>query len=215
MVVICLEVSVYRYYIFWNFPPSLNRSCVLQGMQCQVRSNTLSWLGYNTSFCFFDQDVLMELLEQCADGLWKAERYELIADIYKLIIPIYEKRRDFEVPGWFVFSCVRGQWRAPHRRHCDTHRVQAGHLMSRWSLTLHVTRTSPPSGPHLSPDPASPPTAREFRPSTLERLPRPEFYSHQEPFSSQLFPAPPARGRRVRWLSPSGEGCPLSYSGRE
>nr|XP_035976622.1 dedicator of cytokinesis protein 9 isoform X8 [Halichoerus grypus] len=41
-------------------------------------------------------DVLMELLEQCADGLWKAERYELIADIYKLIIPIYEKRRDFE-----------------------------------------------------------------------------------------------------------------------
>lgn len=41
--------------------------------------------------------MLTELLEQCADGLWKAERYELIADIYKLIIPIYEKRRDFEV----------------------------------------------------------------------------------------------------------------------
>lgn len=39
----------------------------------------------------------MELLEACADGLWKAERYELIADIYKLIIPIYEQRRDFEV----------------------------------------------------------------------------------------------------------------------
>lgn len=59
---------------------------------------------------FFGQDVLMELLEQCADGLWKAERYELIADIYKLIIPIYEKRRDFEVSEWFVFSCLRGQW---------------------------------------------------------------------------------------------------------
>ncbi|XP_075774882.1 dedicator of cytokinesis protein 9 isoform X6 [Pelodiscus sinensis] len=44
----------------------------------------------------FNEDVLMELLEQCADGLWKAERYELIADIYKHIIPIYEKRRDFE-----------------------------------------------------------------------------------------------------------------------
>lgn len=39
----------------------------------------------------------MELLEECADGLWKAERYELISDIYKLIIPTYEKRRDFEV----------------------------------------------------------------------------------------------------------------------
>ncbi|XP_077077560.1 dedicator of cytokinesis protein 9 isoform X9 [Siphateles boraxobius] len=44
----------------------------------------------------FNEDVLMELLEACADGLWKAERYELISDIYKLIIPIYEKRRDFE-----------------------------------------------------------------------------------------------------------------------
>lgn len=39
----------------------------------------------------------MELLEACADGLWKAERYELIADVYRLIIPIYEQRRDFEV----------------------------------------------------------------------------------------------------------------------
>lgn len=48
------------------------------------------------------QDVLMELLEECADGLWKAERYELISDIYKLIIPIYEKRRDFEVNVHFI-----------------------------------------------------------------------------------------------------------------
>lgn len=44
----------------------------------------------------------MELLEECADGLWKAERYELISDIYKLIIPIYEKRRDFEVQDFFT-----------------------------------------------------------------------------------------------------------------
>ncbi|XP_043927228.1 dedicator of cytokinesis protein 9 isoform X3 [Protopterus annectens] len=44
----------------------------------------------------FNEDVLMELLEQCADGLWKAERYETIADIYKLIIPIYEQHRDFQ-----------------------------------------------------------------------------------------------------------------------
>lgn len=43
----------------------------------------------------------MELLEECADGLWKAERYELISDVYKLIIPVYEKRRDFEVHDLF------------------------------------------------------------------------------------------------------------------
>uniref|UniRef100_A0AAR2M140 Dedicator of cytokinesis 9 n=1 Tax=Pygocentrus nattereri TaxID=42514 RepID=A0AAR2M140_PYGNA len=54
--------------------------------------NTFSLIQTRINAC----DVLMELLEECADGLWKAERYELISDIYKLIIPIYEKRRDFE-----------------------------------------------------------------------------------------------------------------------
>lgn len=55
----------------------------------------------------------MELLEECADGLWKAERYELISDIYKLIIPTYEKRRDFEVrscsgpPQWNEITPIR------------------------------------------------------------------------------------------------------------
>lgn len=58
------------------------------------------------SVVLIPQDVLMELLEECADGLWKAERYELISDIYKLIIPIYEKRRDFEVQTLFVGCCI-------------------------------------------------------------------------------------------------------------
>ncbi|XP_065266893.1 dedicator of cytokinesis protein 11 [Emys orbicularis] len=44
----------------------------------------------------YSEEVLVELLEQCADGLWKAERYETISEVSKLIIPIYEKRREFE-----------------------------------------------------------------------------------------------------------------------
>ena len=43
------------------------------------------------------QEVLLELLEHCVDGLWKAEHYEGISEISKLIIPIYENRREFEV----------------------------------------------------------------------------------------------------------------------
>ena len=43
------------------------------------------------------QEVLLELLEQCVDGLWKAERYEVISEISKLIIPIYEKCQESEV----------------------------------------------------------------------------------------------------------------------
>uniref|UniRef100_A0A8C0VEU2 Dedicator of cytokinesis 11 n=1 Tax=Cyanistes caeruleus TaxID=156563 RepID=A0A8C0VEU2_CYACU len=44
----------------------------------------------------YSEEVLVELLEQCIDGLWKAERYEIISEVSKLIIPIYEKRREFE-----------------------------------------------------------------------------------------------------------------------
>ncbi|KAG5194111.1 hypothetical protein MJG53_020123 [Ovis ammon polii x Ovis aries] len=42
------------------------------------------------------KEVLLELLEHCVDGLWKAERYEGISEISKLIIPIYENHREFE-----------------------------------------------------------------------------------------------------------------------
>ncbi|XP_073214625.1 dedicator of cytokinesis protein 11 isoform X2 [Lepidochelys kempii] len=44
----------------------------------------------------YSEEVLVELLEQCIDGLWKAERYETISEVSRLIIPIYEKRREFE-----------------------------------------------------------------------------------------------------------------------
>uniref|UniRef100_A0A8D0G5U2 Dedicator of cytokinesis 11 n=1 Tax=Sphenodon punctatus TaxID=8508 RepID=A0A8D0G5U2_SPHPU len=44
----------------------------------------------------YSEEILVELLELCVDGLWKAERYETISEVSKLIIPIYEKRREFE-----------------------------------------------------------------------------------------------------------------------
>ncbi|XP_027390633.1 dedicator of cytokinesis protein 11-like [Bos indicus x Bos taurus] len=45
----------------------------------------------------YSEEVLLELLEQCVDGLWKAERYEVISEISKLIIPIHEKCQESEV----------------------------------------------------------------------------------------------------------------------
>ncbi|XP_066571023.1 dedicator of cytokinesis protein 11 isoform X2 [Amia ocellicauda] len=45
---------------------------------------------------YYTEEILVELLELCVDGLWKAERYELIAEVSKLILPVYEKRREFE-----------------------------------------------------------------------------------------------------------------------
>ncbi|XP_072573222.1 dedicator of cytokinesis protein 11 isoform X1 [Paramormyrops kingsleyae] len=45
---------------------------------------------------YYTEEVLVEHLEVCVDGLWKSERYELITHIAKLIIPVYEKRHEFE-----------------------------------------------------------------------------------------------------------------------
>lgn len=39
----------------------------------------------------------MDLLEQCAKFLERAERYEVMGEVFKLAIPIYEQERDFRV----------------------------------------------------------------------------------------------------------------------
>ncbi|KAM6949309.1 dedicator of cytokinesis protein 11 [Aplochiton taeniatus] len=45
---------------------------------------------------YYTEEVLVEHLEVCVEGLWKAERYELITHIAKLMVPVYEKRHEFE-----------------------------------------------------------------------------------------------------------------------
>ena len=49
--------------------------------------------GYQTH-CVL-QENLTDLLERCAKLFEQAERYELLGEIYRLIVPIYEQRRDF------------------------------------------------------------------------------------------------------------------------
>lgn len=53
----------------------------------------LGWCSSSLSL----QDTLVEQLELCVDYLWKSERHELIADINKPVIAVFEKRRDFKV----------------------------------------------------------------------------------------------------------------------
>ncbi|XP_036277565.1 dedicator of cytokinesis protein 10 isoform X13 [Pipistrellus kuhlii] len=42
------------------------------------------------------QHILVEQLYMCVEFLWKSERYELIADVNKPIIAVFEKQRDFK-----------------------------------------------------------------------------------------------------------------------
>nr|XP_058156018.1 dedicator of cytokinesis protein 10 isoform X12 [Dasypus novemcinctus] len=44
----------------------------------------------------YNENILVEQLYLCVEFLWKSERYELIADVNKPIIAVFEKQRDFK-----------------------------------------------------------------------------------------------------------------------
>uniref|UniRef100_A0A673SLR3 Dedicator of cytokinesis 10 n=1 Tax=Suricata suricatta TaxID=37032 RepID=A0A673SLR3_SURSU len=44
----------------------------------------------------YNEKILVEQLYMCVEFLWKSERYELIADVNKPIIAVFEKQRDFK-----------------------------------------------------------------------------------------------------------------------
>ncbi|XP_033225104.1 dedicator of cytokinesis protein 9 isoform X4 [Belonocnema kinseyi] len=44
----------------------------------------------------YNESLLLEQLEICAEMLEKAERFELLGPLYRLIIPIYESKRNYE-----------------------------------------------------------------------------------------------------------------------
>lgn len=48
-------------------------------------------------FFIFLQETMVEYLEKASRSLEVAERYEMLGEIYKLVIPIYEFNRDYEV----------------------------------------------------------------------------------------------------------------------
>lgn len=44
----------------------------------------------------YNESLLLEQLEVCADTLEKAERFELLGHLYRLIVPMYEAKRNYE-----------------------------------------------------------------------------------------------------------------------
>lgn len=44
----------------------------------------------------YNESLLLEQLEVCADTLEKAERFELLGHLYRLIVPMYEEKRNYE-----------------------------------------------------------------------------------------------------------------------
>ncbi|BFZ00720.1 hypothetical protein BsWGS_03761 [Bradybaena similaris] len=44
----------------------------------------------------YTEETLVEFLEKAAEYMEKAQRFEVLGDIYKLVIPIYEKMRNFQ-----------------------------------------------------------------------------------------------------------------------
>lgn len=50
---------------------------------------------------------MVDLLEHCAKFLERAERYEVMGEVFKLAIPIYEQERDFRVSECVLYY---GEW---------------------------------------------------------------------------------------------------------
>ncbi|GJQ82839.1 hypothetical protein Trydic_g13541 [Trypoxylus dichotomus] len=44
----------------------------------------------------YTEYMLLEQLENCVDYIVKSERYELLGELYRLIVPMYEKKRNYE-----------------------------------------------------------------------------------------------------------------------
>ena len=57
------------------------------------QSNLLVDIGIDDTQ--YDEDMLMDQLEECSRALDKAERYEMQLELYKLMLPTHEKRRDY------------------------------------------------------------------------------------------------------------------------
>ncbi len=55
--------------------------------------NELSFSGIHDTQ--YDEAMLLEQLEECSRAVEKAERYEMQLEIYRLILPTYEKQRDY------------------------------------------------------------------------------------------------------------------------
>lgn len=43
----------------------------------------------------YDEDMLLDQLMECCRAVEQAERYEMQLDLYRLIVPVYEQRRDY------------------------------------------------------------------------------------------------------------------------
>ena len=50
-------------------------------------------------------DLALEL-QRALEFLWKAERYELMVDVGKLLLPFYEEWRDYEVRGYVLLQGI-------------------------------------------------------------------------------------------------------------
>lgn len=122
----------------------------------------------------------------------------------------------------FVFSCLRGHW-------SGTYPQTFLHAKSKQATVRDEQVVSDPPHGSSSHHPQShqvlhtqtPPLHRpwilnskgwQFCHFTFERLPGTEFYNHQVPFSSELFPVPPAWKNGNPSLLPGKEGCPFSLS---
>ncbi|KAM4694823.1 dedicator of cytokinesis protein 10 [Discoglossus pictus] len=109
---------------YWRFENCQTRSMLLEDAQTSDLNQLLTSISGKSSFSMgwpafqsitpnikeegamkedsgmqdtpYNESTLVEQLDLCVDYLWKSERYELIADVSKPVIAVFEKQRDFK-----------------------------------------------------------------------------------------------------------------------
>ncbi|KAL1443839.1 hypothetical protein MTO96_030159, partial [Rhipicephalus appendiculatus] len=74
---------------FKNTSPNVVRD------ESHIREDAAAAAGQQQQDFQQTEESLVERLEQCVEMLQLAERYEAMADIYRLLVPIYERRRNY------------------------------------------------------------------------------------------------------------------------
>ena len=75
------------------------------------------------------QDTLVQQLETCTEGLHRAERFETMGEVYKLLIPFYERSRNFQVRSDFILLII-GNCKCPC---CYIPVIDCHHCIRLWS----------------------------------------------------------------------------------
>lgn len=94
---LCLKVHLLKlHYIVVFHPPGTGVSTTTFSSHCMYSNSCIFQQCAGLVDTVFTMDSLINQLELAAGLVERAERYELLGNLYRILIPIYEARRNYQ-----------------------------------------------------------------------------------------------------------------------